>query len=141
MFILDTNVISETFTIKPSSNVTAWLDAHERAAYWVTAISRAELLFGMEIMPEGFRKRALADFITDFFAITVTNEVLPFGKHEADAFAKLVATRRGLGQPMGEFDGQIAAIARTHGFAVATRNVRHFVNCGIEVINPWEATP
>ena len=139
MFVLDTNVISETFTIRPSSNVTAWLDAYDLSAYWVAAISRAELLLSMKIMPEGSRKRALADFIDDFFAITLKNEVLPFGKHEADAFAELVATRRALGRPIGEFDGQIAAIARTHGFAVATRNVRHFVNCGIEVVNPWEA--
>jgi toxin FitB len=141
MFVLDTNVISEIFTPAPSPTVMAWLNARSRSAYWVTAISRAELLFGMHIMPDGKRKQSLANFIQAFFQNSITNGILAFGEHEADAFAELVAHRRRVGQPIGEFDGQIAAIAVVRRFAVVTRNVRDFTDCGIDVINPWEAAP
>jgi predicted nucleic acid-binding protein len=138
MFVLDTNVISETFRKKPSPRVTAWIDVHDPADYWVTAISRAELLLGMLILPEGARKRLLGEFIGGFFATAMKNEVLPFGEHEADAFANLVAARRGQGRPIGEFDAQIAAIARVRGFVVVTRNTNDFVDCGVAIVNPWE---
>jgi predicted nucleic acid-binding protein len=137
MFILDTNVISEMFTPKPSSNVMAWLDMHGRDDYWITAISRAELRLGMLLLPEGQRRQALGNLIEGFFRQTIRNEVLPFGKDEADIFAEVVALRRRSGRPIGEFDAQIAAIARIRDFAVVTRNVRDFEHCGIEVINPW----
>lgn len=138
MFILDTNVVSEMFTPRPSSNVMAWLDAHRRDDYWITAISRAELRLGMLLLPEGRRRHALGDLIEGFFRLTVRNEVLPFGKDEADVFAELVAVRRRSGRPIGEFDAQIAAIARIRDFAVVTRNVNDFEHCGVEIINPWE---
>ncbi|MGB3389101.1 MAG: type II toxin-antitoxin system VapC family toxin [Pseudaminobacter sp.] len=138
MFILDTNVISEMFSPRPSSNVMAWLDTHGREDYWITAISRAELQLGMLLLPDGRRRQALGDLIEGFFHLTIRNEVLPFGKDEADIFAEVVALRRRSGRPIGEFDAQIAAIARARNFAIVTRNVRDFEHCGIEVINPWD---
>ena len=139
MFVLDTNVISETFRKEPSPRVTAWIDAHDPADYWVTAISQAELLLGMLILPEGARKRLLAELIGGFFANAIKNEVLSFGRHEAEIFADVVAARRSLGRPIGEFDAQIAAIARSHGFAVVTRNTNDFAECGVNIVNPWES--
>ena len=138
MIILDTNVISETFRKEPSPRVTAWIDARDPADCWVTAISQAELLLGMLVLPEGARKRLLAEFITAFFARAIKNEVLSFGGREAEIFADIVAARRSLGRPIGEFDAQIAAIARSHGFAVVTRNTSDFAGCGVNIVNPWE---
>lgn len=138
MFVLDTNVISETFSPRPSAHVTAWIDAHDRESYWVTAISRAELLLGMLVLPEVSRRQKIFEFIDEFFRSTIRNEILPFGKEEADVFASMVAERRRIGRPIGEFDAQIAAIARVNGFALVTRNVRDFEHCGVEIINPWD---
>jgi len=64
---------------------------------------------------------------------------LPFDRAAASAFATIAATRRKKGQPISEFDAQIAAIARTHGAAIATRNVGDFQDCGIEIVDPWHA--
>lgn len=138
MFILDTNVISETFAPKPSAEMTTWMDAHRRESYWVTTISRAELLLGVLVLPEGSRRQKLFDFVDEFFRSTIRNEILPFGKEEADVFASLVVQRRRIGRPIGEFDAQIAAIARVRGFALVTRNVRDFEHCSVEIINPWD---
>lgn len=139
MFILDTNVISEIFVPQPAPEVLAWMDGNDRSHYWVTAISRAELMLGLWLLPEGARKQRLAGFIHDFFSQVMTNAVLPFGKEDADIFAEVVAQRRAAGRPIGEFDAQIAAIARRTNFQVVTRNIRDFEDCGVNLVNPWEA--
>lgn len=138
MFILDTNVISEMFASRPAPQVMAWMDSHDRGLYWVTAISRAELMLGLNLMPDGARKRNLAGLIADFFDEVLVNDVLPFGGKEADCFAGIVAERRRIGRPIGEFDAQIAAIARCAGFQIVTRNSRDFEHCLVNLVNPWE---
>lgn len=137
MFVLDTNVVSETFSAQTSSAVDAWIESHDRENYWVTAITRAELVLGMLLLPEGRRRQALAGLIASFFKLTLRNPVLAFGEDEADRFAEIVTRRRRIGSPISDFDAQIAAIAYERGFAVVTRNVRDFEHCGVEVINPW----
>ena len=47
------------------------------------------------------------------------------------------AARRPAGRPISHADCQIAAIARSCGARVATRNDADFAHCGIDVINPW----
>ncbi len=64
--------------------------------------------------------------------------VLAFDSRGAECFAEIVAYRHRRGLPIGEFDAQIAAIARSYAFAIVTRNVRDFEHCGIEIVNPWE---
>jgi predicted nucleic acid-binding protein len=71
------------------------------------------------------------------FAEDFADRVLPFDSAAAQAFAAIAAARRRKGRPIGDLDGQIAAIARSRGAAVATRNVSDFADCGIEVFDPW----
>jgi predicted nucleic acid-binding protein len=137
MFILDTNIISETFRSRPDPNVAAWMGSLVAAEVYVTAPSKAELLVGLAFMPDGRRRAALGTVIETFFLKWLQTPVLAFGSMEAEAYAEMVAGRRRLGRPISAFDAQIAAIARIRDFAVVTRNVRDFEHCGIEVINPW----
>jgi predicted nucleic acid-binding protein len=137
MFVLDTNVISETFKPVPDAGVAAWTDAVPPLQAHITAPGKAELLSGLAIMPHGRRKAALGAVIEAFFTRWLKTEVLPFGSREAEAYAEIMAQRRRAGRPVKEFDAQIAAIARVRGFAVVTRNVRDFEHCGVEIINPW----
>jgi predicted nucleic acid-binding protein len=139
MHILDTNVISELFRPTPEPAVGEWLGMHSPSQFFVTAISKAESLLGLALMPEGRRRQQLDDALRVFFEERLRTPILAFGDKESAAFAQLVAARRSRGLPIGEFDAQIAAIARTHGYAVVTRNVSDFAHCGVEIINPWEA--
>ncbi len=136
MIVLDTNVVSETFRPRPDVQVLQWIGALDVTEIALAAPSVAELFFGVEIMPEGrnrhLRRQQVAAFIEDVF-------VLPFDLDAAQAYASLAGNRRKLGMPIGTIDGQIAAIASAHSAAVATRNVPDFIQCGIEIINPWEA--
>jgi predicted nucleic acid-binding protein len=67
--------------------------------------------------------------------------ILPFDMEAACAFAGIAADGRASGRPIAQFDAQIAAIARSHGAAVATRNSQDFADCGIQVLNPGSAAP
>ena len=137
MYILDTNVVSEVFRQVPDPGVESWLETSEPSKLYVTAISKAESLTGLARMPEGRRKQVLHKAIYAFFENRMKMSVLAFGSREAEYFAEIVAGRYRRGLPIGEFDAQIAAIARATGFAVVTRNVVDFEHCGIKVINPW----
>lgn len=138
MYILDTNVISELFRGEPDRNVASWLEATHPSSFFVTAISKAESLSGLATMPQGRRKQALHILMHDFFERQLRNSILPFGSREAEFFAEIVAERRKAGRPIGEFDAQIASIARSNGFTVVTRNTRDFEHCGVELMNPWD---
>lgn len=137
MIILDTNVISEAFRPVPDQRVGEWLSAQPKDRVFTTAISKAELLTGLALLPDGERKRALADAIAAFFAEHLETPVLAFDEPAALQYARIFSQRRSKGRPISEMDCQIAAIALTGGYAVATRNDMDFAGCGIAVINPW----
>ncbi|MBZ9853816.1 type II toxin-antitoxin system VapC family toxin [Mesorhizobium sp. CA13] len=140
MFVLDTNVVSETFKPLPDAGVAAWMDSPSAIRSYITAMTKAELLLGLAYMPDGKRKAALGSVIGAFFTTWLKTPVLAFGDREAEAYAEIVSRRRFLGRPIREFDAQIASVARSRGFAVVTRNVADFADCGVNIVNPWEAT-
>jgi len=140
MYVLDTNVVSEIFRPVPDPSVEAWLEASEPSKLYVTAITKAESLTGLARMPEGRRKQLLHAAIYAFFEKRMKTPVLAFDSREAEYFAEIVAGRYRRGLPIGEFDAQIAAIARSYAFAIVTRNVADFEHCGIDIIDPWAGT-
>ena len=137
MIVIDTNVLSEALNPLPSLIVLAWLAAQEPAAAFTTAITQAEIMYGIEILPAGKRRVRLLAAVEKMFAAEFEGRILPFDQDAAGAFAKIVAARDAAGRPISQFDAMIAAIARTHRAAVATRNTADFQHCGIDVINPW----
>lgn len=139
MLVLDTNIVTELFRPSPAPAVVDWYMRQSPADFFVTAITKAECLLGVELMPVGRRRDALAFAMATFFNDRLATPILPFGNMEAEYFAEIVARRSAFGRRIGEFDAQIAAITRTHGFSIVTRNVRDFDDCGVQVINPWEA--
>ena len=72
------------------------------------------------------------------FDVDLAGRVLPFDSEAAIVYSEIAAKRRMLGKPIGQIDAQIAAIARSRGARLATRNVRDFSNCGIVVVDPWD---
>ena len=137
MVVLDTNVLSEL--MRPASDrvIAAWVAARATSSLYLTAVSEAELRFGLAIMPSGKRRDGLAAGLERMLRTGFANRILPFDSGAARAYAEIAAARRRMGRPIPEADCQIAAIARSHGMAVATRNVGDFTDTGIEVIDPW----
>ncbi len=137
MIVLDTNIISEFMVSPPAEPVLAWLNAQDASNLYLTTISIAEISFGLRVMPDGRSRRLLADRFEQLLAAAFESRVLSFDEDAGRAYGEIRGHRRELGRPMSNFDGQIAAIARTKGLAVATRNIKDFEDCGLELINPF----
>ena len=137
MIILDTNVVSEPLRPEPDSTVLAWLDAQEPRTLYLTTVNLAELLAGVEVLPAGRRREALAQALSTQVVALFGKRILPFDNQAAEVFAKTHAHAQAQGTAMGFADCAIAAIAGAHGFSVATRNSRDFKGTGVKVIDPW----
>ncbi len=138
MLILDTNVVSETMLPVPSPRVLAWWSQQRTSEeLHITTVTVAEILFGIELLPHGKRHARLLAEAEAMFAEDFAGRILPFDEEAARAFSQVAASRRGQGRPIAEFDAQIAAIARSRGAALATRNVDDFEGCGVRLVNPW----
>lgn len=139
MILLDTNILSELLRPVPEPAVLGWLERQPAMSIYTTTVTQAEILLGVAVMPAGKRRNQLAAAVAAIFAEDFVERVLPFDGDAAVAFADIVAARRSLGTPISQFDAMIAALARSRGAQLATRNVRDFVHCGIDVVNPWQA--
>jgi hypothetical protein len=137
MIVLDTNVLSETLRPNPSAALRRWMEAQSPVSLFTTTICEAEILYGITLLPAGRWRTALTESVAAIFQDEFSGRVLPFDSAAARAFAEIAARRRRSGHPISEFDAQIAAIARSRGGSVATRNEEDFADCGITVINPW----
>ena len=139
MILLDTNILSELMRPAPEPAVEQWLADQPAASVFISAITEAELRYGLALMPSGKRRSALAVEIEAMLGEDFTGRILPFDSPAAVAFAEIAAERRQAGRPISQADAQIAAIARSRGAALATRNVPDFEGCGVEIINPWSS--
>ena len=140
MILIDTNVISEVMRPAPAQAVLDWFSAQDAQTLYVSAVSEAELRTGAAILPAGKRRDRLISGIDAMIDEDFAGRVLPFDSRAARSYADIAVARRGAGRPILDADCQIAAIAQAYGTALATRNVRDFEGCGIEVIDPWRKT-
>jgi predicted nucleic acid-binding protein len=137
VIVLDTNVLSEASRPYPSTKVLDWMRSEPLTALFTTTITEAELLYGVALLPAGRRRRSLERFVAQTLEEDFNGRILPFDGAAAREFAQIAANRRGAGRPIGEADGRIAAIARSRGAALATRNLNDFTDCGLTLIDPW----
>jgi hypothetical protein len=136
--VLDTNVLSELMRPKPATQVMAWFDGRAETVFFITAITRAEILLGIELLPVGRRRDALTEATSRMFEQDFGGRCLPFDEHAAGIYARVVAERTRAGQPISTEDGEIAAISLLHGLPLVTRNVKDFDNiAGLNLVNPW----
>jgi predicted nucleic acid-binding protein len=106
--------------------VLEWMRSEPASALFTTAITEAELLYGIALVPEGKRGQSLESVVDLIFAEDLAGRVLPFDSAAAREFSDIAASRRRAGQPISEADARIAAIARSRGAALATRNLGDF---------------
>jgi toxin FitB len=136
--LLDTNVLSELMRPQPSSIVLGWFAGQEDAEFYISAITQAELLLGVALLPSGKRRDAIADAVEQMFDQDFVGRCLPFDGLAAHEYAALVAARNKVGMPISTEDAQIAAIALRHGLALATRNTKDFRKIRkLILLDPW----
>ncbi len=138
MIVVDTNVISELTRQAPAPEVVSWLDSLAADEVATTAITAAELLYGVERLPDGRRKTELTAAVHGLLGDDFQGRVLAFDEQAASRYAEIVARRERLGRAIGVADAQIAAICRAMGATLATRNTDDFQETGIALINPWK---
>lgn len=137
MIVVDTNVVSELMRPSPAAAVQDWIRSRAPRELCTTAITVAEIHYGVERLPAGRRQEALRVAAAEIFE-TFAEQVLPFDILAAEQYAFVVSERDALGLPIDGFDAQIAAICRARGAALATRNLADFRKTGVEIINPWQ---
>jgi toxin FitB len=138
VIVLDTNVISELARQVPDPGALTWLDSLEISEVATTAVTAAELRYGVARLPDSHRKRELAVVIRGLLTEDFYGRVLPFDERASVRYADIVTGRKRIGRPIGVADAQIAAICRDSGAILATRNTADFEETGIELIDPWK---
>ena len=137
-FLLDTNVVSELMRLRPDASVLAWFDAQTQTPFFTSAITQAEILLGIALLPAGKRRDALAVAANTMFEEDFAQRCLAFDPAAAGEYALLVALRNTIGKPISTEDAQIAAIALHHQLTLVTRNTKDFRHIeGLVLINPW----
>jgi toxin FitB len=140
VIILDTNVVSELMRPAPAPHVATWVRDRDRRELRTTAVTLAEIRFGIARLPDGRRKQVLLDAADEVFS-SFEDQVLPFDMAAAEQYAILASSRERTGRPIAGFDALIAAICRAHRAALATRDLAGFDGTGIELVDPWLRTP
>ena len=126
MILLDTNVVSAMMMPAPPGSVITWLNHQETVTLFLSTITIAEIAYGLAVLPDGRRRRTLAERFDRFVADGFEQRVLDFDRRAALDYGEVMSRRRAMGRPLAALDGQIAAVARANHLAVATRNVRDF---------------
>ncbi|NKC16591.1 MAG: PIN domain-containing protein [Gammaproteobacteria bacterium] len=121
----------------PAPSVVDWLNNTSSGTLFFTTISVGEIEFGIQRLPPGARRTALAATFDAFLRRAFAGRVLPFDFEATRHYGALMSTRRALGAPMSIADAQIAATAKANGFAIATRNVAGFCDCGLDIVDPF----
>lgn len=139
MIILDTNVLSALMRTVPDTVVGAWLDRQPDESIWVTSVTVFEARFGLALLPDGRKRRRLEEALAQLLERDLEKRVLDFDTAAADAAARLAAERQSEGRGMDIRDTLIAGIALARRATLATRNVRHFSDLAVPVVDPWAA--
>lgn len=137
MIVLDTNVLSELMKERPVPRVFDWAQQQTAANLYTTSVTQAEILHGVLLLPAGKRRDTIRRAADEMFAQDFADRILPFDSGATSAYAEIAAHRRKSGRPISQFDAQIAAIVRSRGADLATRNIEDFEGCGIKIHNPW----
>ncbi len=137
MILIDTNVISEPLRAAPEPRVVAWLDAQLLETFYLSAVTVAELRFGVARLPAGKRRDGLRERLEAEVIPAFSGRILSFDLAATQAYADLMSKARAAGLAIGLADGYIAAMARVNGMTVATRDKAPFEAAGVSVIDPW----
>jgi len=137
LIVLDTNVLSALMRTEPDASVLAFLDRQDPSSVWITAVTVFEVRFGLYRLAAGRRRRALEAAFEQLVADDLDHRVLGFDASAAAHAAQLAAAREAAGRPVDLRDTWIAGIVAARGATLITRNLRHFRDLDVRVVDPW----
>jgi predicted nucleic acid-binding protein len=126
--------------VAPSETVVKWFNNQKSSSLYVSTVTIGEIEYGLRILPASKRRLQLNERFERFISLAFAQRVLAYDEAAARTYGKVMGHRKEVGRPMSVPDGQIAAIARSIGLMVATRNTSDFEECGVELINPFLTT-
>jgi len=138
VILLDTSVVSEGLRPRPNLAVQEWINEQPHDSLYLCAPVLAELRFGLELLSDGRRRDYLRRGVEKIESDLFLDRIWPFDAAAAREYSILAADRQRRGRRIDLVDGMVAAIARARGAILATRNVEHFADLGLELVNPFE---
>ena len=136
MIVLDTNVVSELTRMSPSPAVLSWFNSQNQTDLYITVITVTELCFGVSLLPDQPTRDRVSRQNETILTSDFAGQILNLDEAAARVYAEMLAYQRINRVTVEVHDNLIAAIARSNGASVATRNLRDFRRCGIPIINP-----
>jgi toxin FitB len=138
MIILDTNVLSALMRQVSDTKVVIWLDLQSRTSVWTTSVTVLEIRFGLQVMSAGKKRSRLSEAFESLLE-RMGRRIASFDDDAAAQAANLMAARQRKGRPVELRDTMIAGIVLARHASLATRNVTHFEDLTVPVLNPWIA--
>jgi len=140
-WLLDTNILSEIRRLKPEPRVLTFISDRPLEHLYISAVTLAELRFGIELLSEGSSRRdELNHWLTNTIRPMFDQRVLPITEEIMFRWRVLVEEGRKAGHTFSQPDLIIAATALHHGFTMVTRDRGDFERAGVAIVNPWEET-
>jgi toxin FitB len=138
-FLLDTNVVSEWVKPEPNPHVIAWLKEVDEDRVFLSVASLAEIRRGIELMSPGRRRDRLAAWLAADLPARFAGRILDIDSRTAETWGIVMARGQNAGINVSVLDAFFAATAEVHTLTLVTRNVQHFLNLGILLLNPWQS--
>lgn len=137
-FLLDTNCISESVSVRPDANVEKWMRTADQSLLYLSVLTLGEIRKGLATLTQGKRRTRLETWLEIELQARFAGRILPVDASIADRWGLLEADARRRGKPLSTIDALLAATALHHNLTLVTRNVTDFSGLSLPVLNPWE---
>ena len=134
VFLLDSDFVSQPTKVTPHEGVIAWLRTTKRVSTFVSVVTLHEIQHGIDLMPEGRKRRGLLRWFEEELLKEFALRTLDVTPEIARESGRLVARAKLEGHTADLGDAMIAATARVTGLRLASLNRKHFLRLGVEPI-------
>ena len=136
-WLLDTNILSELRRLRPERKVVAFIAAHPLEQLYVSAVTFAEIRFGIELVSDASKRAELNDWLAHKVRPMFDERSLPVSEDVMFKWRLMVEEGRKAGHTYSQSDLIIAATALCHGLTILSRDTSEYERARAPVVNPW----
>lgn len=140
-WLLDTNVLSELRRAKPDARVVAFVSGQSLERLHVSAVTFAEIRFGIELVKDVSRRMELNEWLEHKLRPMFDDRVLDITEDIMLKWRLLVEEGRKSGHTFSQPDLIIAATALHYGLTIVSRDTSEYEKASVSVLNPWAMKP